>query len=139
MTSTKPLNSQKGPSVKTGPVTSETDEERDQRNAHHSQVLEQLEHADERADHRDAEQGPPRWRQPGGERDEEQPASYEEPAVPGEPAEGRGVDAAGEVVVGLARVAGEQPLEVVRGQVLRCRCARTDARRGGVASPCSLG
>ena len=40
-----------------------------------------------------------------------------QPAVPGESAEDLGVDAAREVVVGLTRVAGEQPLEVVRCQV----------------------
>ena len=93
------------------------EEKRDQRNAHHPQPLVQLEHADERADQRETEQRPTRRRQPGGERDEEEPASHEEPAVPGQPAEDRGVDAAREVVVGLACVAGEQPLEVVRCQV----------------------
>ena len=65
----------------------DSEEERDQRKAHHPQPLVQLEHADERADQRETEQRQTRRRQPGGERDEEEPASHEEPAVPGEPAE----------------------------------------------------
>jgi hypothetical protein len=86
---------------------------------HEVEAGEQLDQADDGRDQRDHVDGPVRRRQPHREGDEEQLGVGQRPQVPRLLIDPRPVDAAREELVGLARVAREQQLQIARLEALR--------------------
>jgi hypothetical protein len=93
--------------------------------------------ADQRQEQRDAEHDAPSGRQLQRERTQEEPESGDDAAIPGQPLERFGIDVPGKEIVGFARVAREQPLQIVGFQIARVRIdeggqpgPRTCARHG---------
>ena len=98
----------------------EVDAKRQRRpDANQSDAAEQIDQADEREQQRNGVDQAAGRRQLHRERQEQQPCMLECPLVPRQMRERARIGAAREKQVGLARFAGEEPLQVVGGQILR--------------------
>ena len=86
---------------------------------HEIESAKQLDDAEQRDDQRAEVERPPGRRQPQRERDHELAETQRQPLPPGQPGERVLALAAGEEVVGVARVVREQAPELVAGEVAR--------------------
>ena len=90
-----------------------------EREVHRAEAAEQPEDADKGDDERGQVEDAPRRRQLQRERDEDLADAFRKPLPPRQPGDGVLVEPAREEAIGIARVVREEPLQILRRQILR--------------------